>query len=254
MNNSNEKETQKKIRDIIARSPGLHISKIAELLDMKISEVAYHLEYLEEKGVISVSKDTSIERYYIEDSRVKTRDKRSLETRREIYNVVAQNPGLYLSKIAEMVGMSVPLTDYHLVFMEKNGDIVIIKDAKGYFKRYYIADSGIDSSEKKILEMLGKKTPLKIVLFLLKHNHLQHKDLMKLLNMSSSKLSYHLTNLLDSEIVEARPHGVKKGYMLKNKDQIVRILQKYKFHIVLDVAVDDFKDLWRDFSYQDMMD
>jgi len=254
MNKSIEKGTQRKIYDLIARSPGLYISKIAELLDMKISDAAYHLEYLEEKGVISVSKDTSTERYYIEDSRVKTRDKRSLETRREIYNIVAQNPGLHLSKIAEMVGMSVPLTDYHLVFMQKNEDIIVIKDAKGYFKRYYVADSGIASNEREILEMLGKKTPLKIILFLLKHNHLQHKDMMKLLNMSSSKLSYHLTNLLDSGIVESCSHGIKKGYMLKNRDEIVRILQKYKFHIVLDVAVDDFKDLWGDLSYRDLMD
>lgn len=254
MDKSIEKDTQRKICDLIARSPGLHISKIAELLDMKISEVAFHLEYLEGMGRISVSKDTSIERYYIEDSRVKTRDKRSLETRREIYNIVAQNPGLYLSKIAETVGMSVPLTYYHLLFMEKNGDITVIKDAKGYFKRYYIAESGIDSNEKKILEMLGKKIPLKIVLFLLKHTHLKNKDMMELLNISSSKLSYHLTNLLDSGIVVANPHGEKKGYMLKNKDEIVRILQKYKFHIVLGVAVDDFKDLWGDLSYRDLMD
>ena len=254
MDMSVEKEIQRKIRDLIARSPGLHISKIAEMLNMKISEVAYHLEYLEERGVISVSKDTSIERYYIEDSRVKTRDKRSLETRREIYNIVAQNPGLYLSKIAEIVGMSVPLTHYHLLFMEKNGDITVIKDEKGYFKRYYIADSGIDRDEKKVLEMLGKKIPLKIVLFLLKHSHLKNKDLMALLNISSSKLSYHLTNLLDSRIVVANPHGEKKGYMLKNKDQIVRILQKYKFHIVLGVAVDEFNDLWGDLSYRDLMD
>ena len=247
-------EIQRKIRELIAHHPGLHLSRLAELLNMKISEVAYHLEQLEEHGVIYVSKDTDIQRYYLEEKHVKTRDKRSLITRRKIYAVITQNPGLHLSKIAELVKMSVPLTDYHLLIMERQGELTVIKDAKGYLKRYYIADSGIDTSEKKLLGILGKKIPLKIVLFLLKHDHLQHKDLMTLLHMSSSKLSYHLTKMLEQGILEANPHGENKGYMLKNKDDILRILRKHKFHIVLDVAVDEFKELWGDLQYRDLID
>ena len=165
-------EAQKKIYNLIARNPGLHLSKIAELLNMKISEVAYHLECLGKNKSIRVHKDSSIERYYIYHHKVKTRDKRSLETRQNIYTIIAKNPGLHLSKIAEFLDMSVPLTDYHLNYMEKKGEIIVLKDAKGYFKRYYIAESGIDNREKKILEMLGKKIPLQIILSLLKHTHL----------------------------------------------------------------------------------
>ena len=96
-------EDQRKIYDLIHYNPGLHLSRIAELLDMKISEVQFHLQYFEKKRKIIVTKETGIKRYYVDDSRVRKRDKRTLEIRGKIYDLISQNPGLYLSKIAEII-------------------------------------------------------------------------------------------------------------------------------------------------------
>src|SRR4030042_1301633 len=90
------------------------------------------------------------------------------ETVKKIYDLIEQNPGLHLSKIAEHLHMSIPLADYHLLQLEKNKDIVAVKDSSGHFKRYYAAESGIETQDKKVLEHLQKKIPLVIVLFLLR--------------------------------------------------------------------------------------
>ena len=44
---SHEDEIRRKIYDLIYRRPGLHLSKIAELLTFNISEVENHLSFLE---------------------------------------------------------------------------------------------------------------------------------------------------------------------------------------------------------------
>lgn len=244
-----DSEKQKKIYNLIFHNPGVHLSKIAELLNMKISEVEYYLQYFEKKGIINVTKEAGYERYYIEDRRVKTRDKRTLGIRKEIYDIVAKNPGLYLSKIAEMLDMSIPLTDYHLRYMERNREIIAVKDARGYYKRCYIAESRIESQDKKVLEVLGKKIPLKIVLFLLKRSNLKHKEILKRLDISSSTLSYHLTKLVNTGILDVRSYGKEKGYTLKDRDEIIRTLKKYELHIELQLAIEGFKDLWENLQY-----
>jgi predicted transcriptional regulator len=245
-------QIQKKLFELLFQNPGLHLSKIAETLNLKFSEVAYHLEELERQGKIYASKQSEIVRYYIQKQQLKTREERSLETRRRIRSVISQNPGLHLSKIAELVEMSVPLTDYHLYHMEKAAEIFAVKDKQGYLKRYYVPGSGIDNVEKRILGLLGKKISLRIVLLLLKYSHLQHKDLMRLLKMSSSKLSYHLSILVENQLVISISHGENKGYELANKEQIIAILKKHQYHIVLDVVAEEFNDVWNDLNYKNL--
>ena len=48
-----------------------------------------------------------------------------LETRKKIYHLIAKNPGLNLSKIAEMLQMNVPLVDYHTRYLKDDGLINI---------------------------------------------------------------------------------------------------------------------------------
>lgn len=254
MNETIEDENLKKIHKLLLSNPGLHLSKIAELLDMRISEVDFYLQYLQKKELVFIIKEAGYQKYFINDQRVKSRDKRALDTKKKIYDLIVANPGLHLSKIAALLDMSIPLTDYHLVQMERDNEICVVKDARGYYKRYYMADSGIDVQERDILELLRRKIPLKIVLLLLKHSNMQHKEIMKHLAIkSTSTLSYHLTNLLNNGIVEVHPHGKEKGYVLKNKDEIIRILKKYELQIELHLAVDGFKDLWNDLSYRDSL-
>jgi len=82
---------------------------------------------------------------------------------------------------------------------------------------------------------------------------LQHKDLLKQLNISSSTLSYHLTKLVQSGLLEVQPHGAEKGYALKNREEIKRILKKYEFHIEVNVAVENFKNMWGDWDYHEAL-
>jgi len=243
-------ETKQKILQIIRINPGIHLSKIAEFSEMKIIDVEKLLSLLEQEGHIFCTKKAGYYQYFATKHQVKNRTQRISNTRETIYNLIAQNPGIYLTKIAETLDMSLQLADYHLIYLERHKKIIVVKKERGYHKRYYVVDSRISDQEEQILEFLGKEIPLEIVLLLIKHQSLQHKELSDHLSISTSKLSYHLNNLVRSGIVELKPFGKKKGYVLKKKAEIIRIIKKYKLKIILDIAVEEFRGLWDHLNYE----
>jgi len=241
-------EPLRKIHDLLEENPGLHISKIAELLDMKITEVDQYLQLLEKKGIIAIQEIGGYKRYSLKDRKIKTRDQRTIDIRRKIYNLIAQRPGIYLTKIAEILDMSIQLTDYHLLYMERNNEIIAEKNPGEYYRRYYTADSKFKKQDKFILEVLRKEILLKIVLLLLKHNMLRHKEIAENLNISSSRVSYHLNKLIKSDIVDVSSFGHDKGYVLKNKYEITDLLKKYQIHLGVYLSIERFQDMWKDLN------
>jgi predicted transcriptional regulator len=166
-----------------------------------------------------------------------------LDTRRKIFDLVSRNPGLHLSKIAEILQMSVQLVEYHLLYLEKN--VVIYAERESGFTRYYVkGDVGI--ADKKALSLLRQEVPLKITLFLLKNNYSQHKDILKNCNVAPSTLSYHLKKLVNHEIISVQTYGENRGYSIRNKEEIIRLLVHYKPYSVLE----SFRDIWEDFDIE----
>jgi len=164
-----------------------------------------------------------------------------LNTRRKIYNIVAKNPGLHLSRIAEILNMRISLAEYHLVYLEKNQVVVTVKEP-GY-SRYYIKGE-VGTENKKILALLRQEIPLKIVLFLLNNINSQHRDILKNIDVAPSTLSYHLRKLMKNGIVAVQTYGEGKGYSIVNREIIVRLLLKYKPYNLFE----SFKDVWVDLT------
>ena len=153
----NEQELQEKILEQIKKNPGIHLSKIAEQLNLRITEVERHLHILETLERIHATAAAGYQRYYL-ITKERNYSKQKLQTRNDIYTLIAQRPGLYRNKIAEILNMSIQLVDYHISVLLKNKKIISIQPPPGeYHTRYYIAESDIGGQEKLILEILAKK-------------------------------------------------------------------------------------------------
>ena len=164
-----------------------------------------------------------------------------LETRRTIYDLVSRNPGLHLSKIAKLLKMRTSLVEYHLLFLEKHQVVRGVKES-GY-TRYYI-EGMIGTSDKKILSILRQEIPLRVMLFLLKNDNSQHKEILKNVDISSSTLSYHLKKMVDHGIIYVNTYGENRGYSITSKEEIVGLLIKYKPYSL----IEGFTDVWLDLS------
>ena len=164
-----------------------------------------------------------------------------LETRRKIYDLISQNPGVHLSKISQMLNMRTSLVEYHLLFLKKHE--IISSDKETGYKRYYIKGQ-IGIKDKKYLFILRQKTVLEIILYLLKNDVSLHKVILENVKVSPSTLSYHLNKLIKNDIIELNRYGENKGYRLKNRAEIVSILIQYKPYKILD----GFEDIWNDLT------
>jgi len=233
-----EMQPRRKIYTLIVKNPGVHLSKIAELLNMPITEVESNLYYLEKnKNIIATTKD-GFKRYYCRDDIESSLDKKALETRQRIYETILRNPGIHQAGIAHLLTMRKSLAEYHLIYLEKNKAILAIKE-NGY-KRYYLKGADVDNSGRQLLGLVRQEIPSRIVLLLLKNQILQHKDLVEQLNMAPSTISYHLNKLLKQGVIEVCKYGEDKGYSLTNKKELMKFLVKYEVHSV----IDSFKDMW----------
>jgi len=218
------------------------------MIDVDLSTLEDALNYLEKEGYIRSRSGEKYTTYHLISDQLNPRLQRTLDTRKQIYDFIRENPGMYLSKIAEHLELSIQLTDYHLNHLLKNNLIVTSKDPRGHYKRYYVVDSDIEQHDRKILGVLRQEIPLSIVLLLLQHHTLQHKQLWKKLHILPSNLSYHLNKLIEYDIVTVYPHGENKGYHLKNREDIIRILEEYEVMLSMEMTVDSFSNIWKDFS------
>jgi len=243
-----ETETQRKIHHLLEKNPGLHLSKLSELLNIKIIEVEIQLQLLKNKGFIITTAEQGIERYYLKHRKMKTREIQTQEIRQKIYNLIAENPGLYLTKIAELLHMSKQLADYHLLYMEKNEKIIAVKDPNEFYRRYYTHEHIVQNKDRSALEALRQELPFRVVLLLLHNTHLKHKEIYEYLDISPSKLSYHINKLKNAGIVDVMSYGHEKGYRLKNSKEVIRVLKKYKMHLGVHLVLEKFKNMWDDLN------
>lgn len=178
-------------------------------------------------------------------------DALELETRRKIYEIIRKFPGLHLRELARQLGMSVPLVDYHLNFLEKYGIITGIQDEQ--YRRFYPRDpigaeqktDALSADEKRIVALLRQRIPLQIVLFILKNGSAQHREMVPVMGISASTLSHHLNKLTRKGILLKSAVGEERGYRLSNEGQIARLLLHYE--PPPGTLVESFIEIWEEF-------
>lgn len=167
------------------------------------------------------------------------------DIRKKMCDLISKNPGLHLSKIAESFKMRISLAEYHLNYLTKNKVIFSVKNPGEYYRRYYIKDTPLGVDDKKILAILREETLFKIVLLFLRKERLRNKDIVKHFNVSPPTITYYLHKLLANEIIEEAAQGEERGYVLRNRKRIIRLLFAYELHVV----ADDFKAIWDELQY-----
>ncbi len=168
-----------------------------------------------------------------------------LEARQKIYEIIRKNPGINLSKIANILKMRISHVEYHLRYMKKH-EIINSSKYTGYARFYTNNQENIGSYDKKILSIIRQKTPLKIVLLLLKNVYMRHKEILKEINLAPSTLSYHINKLKKLGLIEICRIKDENNYALSNRKKIVNLIVRYKPYNLFE----SFKDVWKDLKIE----
>ena len=141
MNDGLEQEIRQKIYNLILKNPGLHLSKIAQELNMRTSLAEYHLKYLEKNELIISIKNPGeyYRRYYSKDSPHGVDDKKILAVLREemllkIILLLLQKKKLRHKEILTHFEITAPTLSYYLDKLMTNGVIEVTRygEEKGY--------------------------------------------------------------------------------------------------------------------------
>jgi len=167
-------------------------------------------------------------------------DPLELENRRKIYEYVSRFPGSYFREIQKAIGLEVGTLEYHLDYLERRG--ILSSEVEAGRRRYYVS-AQIPHEDKHIIGLMRQKVLRRIVVHLLLNPRSSFSELLSLVGISKSTLSFHLSKLVKAGVVKEERVGREKVYWIDDVDRISGVLITYKSSL-LDDVVDRFVEVW----------
>ncbi|MFB3764660.1 MAG: response regulator [Methanotrichaceae archaeon] len=143
-------ENRSLILSYISDNPGSHLRKIARDLDISLSTLRYHLDYLEKKGEISCQRQNNLKVYFRSD-KLKPHEKiltpiLQQKHYRDIILALIESPGLTFSQIANKLSIGSSSASKYINLLEDQG--ILFHRKAGREKNYFVND------EKSIVELM----------------------------------------------------------------------------------------------------
>jgi len=136
-----ENERRGKIYAVIKKSPGLHIRQLQRTLDIPLTSLQYHLNYMARRNIIFEEKSEHYTRYYVtlldpEDKKVLSalRQKRLRET----VMIILVNKKAKYQFIVHALGLPASTVSFYLKFLLDNQ--IVVRTKIGYENVYTIKD------------------------------------------------------------------------------------------------------------------
>jgi len=135
-------ENRRRILDYISNNPGAHLRKIARDINIHLSTLRYHLDYLETKGLISNQTEANLKIYFasgaLNSHERKLTPLLQQKRFRDIVVAIMQTPHITSSQIAEKLSMNPSTTSKYICILEKRE--IIAHEKIGREKRYCLCD------------------------------------------------------------------------------------------------------------------
>lgn len=132
--------------------------------------------------------------------------------RRELYELIRDNPGISLSTLREKAGMNAGTARYHIELLVHHG-MVACRFHHGS-RHYYIRNEDYNRMESILFTYLGNEKDRTILELLSGDDILSHHDLMTATSTTSSSISWHMKRLVADGVVESYREGRKMMYLL----------------------------------------
>jgi len=215
MQNSTAIENRDLICAYISDNPGSHLRKIARDLDIKLSTLRYHLDFLVKKQKIVCQRQNNLKVYFL-SGKLKPQEKTlapllQQQRYREIVLVLIDLPGSTSSQIADRLSIKPSTTSKYINILEDQ-KILYCKKI-GRKKKYYINDEesvvGLLRSYKNLMSDMSFeiRTPMNTIIgmtSLLLDEKLtpEQRDFVETIKASGEALMAMITDILDFSRIE----------------------------------------------------
>jgi len=208
-------ENRIQICNYISDNPGSHLRKIERDLNIRLSTLRYHLNYLEKNGSIVCQKQNNLKVYFA-SGKLKPQEKTltlllQQKRFRDIILVLIDFPGLTFSQITDRLSIGSSTASKYLNILEEQK--IIFHEKLGREKKYRVND------EKSIIELLKTykkfmadmsyevRTPMNTIMgmtSLLLDEKLtpEQKDFVEAIKVSGDALMAILNDILDFSKIE----------------------------------------------------
>lgn len=121
-----------------------------------------------------------------------------LDSRRRIYDMICSRPGTYMREMERELGMQVGMLTYHLRVLTEAG--MIRTEQEGNHLRYFSVE-GFIFTDRRMLSHLRNPSTRAILMHALDRENIGFAELLSLLDISKSTLSYHLKRLSSAGMI-----------------------------------------------------
>ncbi len=132
-------------------------------------------------------------------------------TRLEICSFIKNNPGTHFRGICEGLGLSVGVVQHHLYVLEHAGLVTVY--VEGQNKRFFEPNI-YKESEIILISLLRHETTAKILTIIAKNDSVLHQEIAQSLGISSQALSWQMSQLKKTGLINAEKEGVNVKYNL----------------------------------------
>ncbi|HEX9909220.1 MAG TPA: BlaI/MecI/CopY family transcriptional regulator [Thermoplasmata archaeon] len=161
-------------------------------------------------------------------------DRPELETRKRVYDLVVQNPGVHLREIERLSSLPLGVVRYHLERLQRE-ELIFAKEDR-YFKRFF-PKGKIPSVSTETFSVLRQERLRTIVLHLLNQPGETHSGLMSSMAVPASTLSTYLSILLKKGVIRRERKGRESLYFVADEESVMKVLIVYRPSF-LDTLVD----------------
>jgi predicted transcriptional regulator len=132
-------------------------------------------------------------------SRIAHSDIYNNDARRTIHELVVGEPGQCLNELVGRTGYSRNAVSYHLFVLEKEEEIVSVKDGK--YRRYFTRNGKYVNGAKNVVAALRNETTLKLAKVVMERPGAIQRDLCVELGATPSATCWHAKRLLDLGVI-----------------------------------------------------
>ncbi|MFZ0831122.1 MAG: MarR family transcriptional regulator [Thermoplasmata archaeon] len=163
----------------------------------------------------------------------------ALESRRRIYTVVRQSPGLGSREIQRQTGMAWGETTYHLDRLVTAG---LVHREQGGHQDYYFAAT-VPLGDRTLLRLARSDASRRVLGALLTLTDLTVPELEERTGLSPGRLSIHLRRFLETGLVQSGRRERFRTFRIADRERVVRILVAYRASYA-DGWVDRLLETW----------